>query len=240
MKHRPLAAFINRPKLPRALRQKVLDRLTGQHLAMAVALAGSAAAPAAAAADAALLERAVASAVEQEADIYARCASAQAYANLAARSSALEWRSDVRAAAAAQAAYEELLRAQAAEERDREREQGRGKKRQKTGGGDKASGGIAQQPAEAGLHETDLDWASAKPDPAEVTAVKQLRRRVVAALEAAPGWGGLTAEERVAVAHRCTAKVRGSGAPVDDKGLRRLAEQYIKFTVGRRQGSGAG
>ena len=118
IKRRPIAPFINRPKLPRAHRQKCLDKLTGQHLALAAALADPEMSPENAAADATLLDQSITSAVEQEADIYNRCSSGQLYQNLAARSSALDWRSEIRAEKDAEKAYATLLQTQSHQEQE--------------------------------------------------------------------------------------------------------------------------
>ena len=137
---RPISPFIRvRPKLPRAMRQKVLDRLTGQHLALEAVLSNGlggtateapeahneALSPSSLATDSCLVQRCIAAAVEQEADMYDRCSSSQVYQNLASRCTALDWRKEVRAAAEAEKAYENLLAVQRTEDENKKEEEGK-------------------------------------------------------------------------------------------------------------------
>lgn len=236
----PIAPFIRvRPKLPRAIRQKVLNKLTEQFLALEAVLMNhtdtseEVPSPSSIAADVALVKRSVAAAVEQEADMYERCDSAQVYQNLAARCSALDWRTEVRAAAEAERAYEDLLAVQRLEEKRGKEggEAGEGggqRKRSKIDGdGRKYSAIINQNPQlEVGrftvaatatnsaqqtpLLESDLDWDRAKPEISEDIQElhQELRRRVVQALENCPKWSLLTVDQRVATVERCTLKVK--------------------------------
>ena len=85
------APFIPRPKLPRASRQKVIDKLSGQHVAMAAVRSGIGDDVEKVVADKELVAGALELATSQELDLYERCPSAQMYSNLAAQTSALHW-----------------------------------------------------------------------------------------------------------------------------------------------------
>ncbi|KAG7667981.1 hypothetical protein Ndes2526B_g01600 [Nannochloris sp. 'desiccata'] len=238
----PIAPFIRvRPKLPRAIRQKVLNKLTEQFLALEAVLMNhtdtseEVPSPSSIAADVALVKRSVAAAVEQEADMYERCDSAQ------------------------------RLEEKRGKEGGEAGEGGGQRKRSKIDGdGRKYSAIINQNPQlEVGrftvaatatnsaqqtpLLESDLDWDRAKPEISEDIQElhQELRRRVVQALENCPKWSLLTVDQRVATVERCTLKVkkesRGSNnnnnnnnnnnESIEDTSLQRLAMQYIDFMI---------
>lgn len=259
VKLRPIVPFINRPKLSRNLRQKCLDKLTGQHLALAAALADSdKISPETAASDETLVDQCIASAIEQETDIYNRCASGALYQNLAARSTGLDWRNEVRAAAEAEKAYDTLLQTQKQQELEENEPRAKKKARidnntnnsnnamDKQGVGAMSSKNGA--PSDSGPHgnastqlqhpaapslalvEADLEWDKA------TTATdddKEVRRRVLNILEGCSGWKGLTTEERVTATNRCTDKI--AGKPCTDEALQKLTSEYVKFLIKKRK-----
>ncbi len=245
VKLRPIAPFIQKPKLPRAIRQKVLDKLTGQHLSLETVLhtnsttnnettvsPPSAGAGAAGDVNVSLEQRAIAAAVEQEADIYNRCSSAQVYQNLAARCSALDWRKEVRAAAEAEQAYEDLLTVQRQEEGREATEGGRKRKKSRLNSSSTEVGNGSN--GKTKLVESDLAWDHAKPDKTDDILHQQLRRRVMQALESCPKWSLLPIDQRVATVERCTLKITNSGGDlkrIEDTALQRLAMQYIDFML---------
>ncbi|PRW33151.1 methyltransferase TARBP1 [Chlorella sorokiniana] len=92
VKQRPLVAYLARSKIPRINRQTVLNKLAGEHLALAgAATCSPALEPAAAAANLQLRKAAFDAALAQELELFRRCGSAQVYQNLAARTSATQW-----------------------------------------------------------------------------------------------------------------------------------------------------
>ena len=88
---RPQAPFIPRPKLPRALRQKVIEKLLGQHLAILGVRNYGRDDPEEAVSDQKIVSEASEQAISQELELYQRCSSAQIYSNLAAQTSAMQW-----------------------------------------------------------------------------------------------------------------------------------------------------
>ena len=222
IKVRPIAPFIQKPKLPRTVRQKVLDRLTGQHLAVAAALSVEKEdmTPEAAAKNKSFYATAIATAIDQEAELYSRCSSAQIYQNLAARTSALDWRVQC-VDKKAEDAYGVLLETQ----RKHETTTMSSKKRRKIIANTSDTTSLQQQKQEkqqqqqqqqqqrvGALEDYDLfdqrqsDYGN---DAAaeSVARRKDIRRRVLHSLESVPKWTELSAEERVEVVDRCTAKV---------------------------------
>jgi hypothetical protein len=245
---RPIAPFIRiRPKVPRVVRQKVIDKLTGEHLALESVLNTDNEAllsPASTAADAALVQRAIAAAVEQEADMYERCSSAQVYQNLASRCSALDWRKEVRTAAAAEKAYEALLAAQRVEEK-RDLDKGKDEKERKKPRMIETKKETHYNPITTTtdpltrsnnlknttkLIETDLNWDQANPDRSDDIKRRKLRRRVIQALENCPKWSLLTVDQKIETVERCTLKIIDTKR-IEDTSLQRLAMEYIEFMI---------
>ncbi|GAB4815725.1 hypothetical protein N2152v2_002771 [Parachlorella kessleri] len=93
-RERPQVAYNPRAKFARIIRQTVLNKLAGQHLALA-AFHGGALGPAALATDCDLRQgrrrQAFYTALAQESELYSRCGTAQVYQNKAARTCATEW-----------------------------------------------------------------------------------------------------------------------------------------------------
>jgi hypothetical protein len=235
---RPIAPFIRvRPKIPRAIRQKVLDKLTGQRLAIEAVLMNhtdtskEVLSPSSVAIDVALVKRSVAAAVEQEADMYGRCNSPQVYQNLAARCSALDWRTEVRAAAEAEKAYEDLLAMQRLEE-ERVEEEGEGReserkrKRSKVELEDRNNIATIDDNPQLKIGKFTTTATAIPPnskqqaplvesdlewnhvEPNTSENVQELRRRVIYALENCTKWSMLTVDQRVDAVKRCTLKVK--------------------------------
>lgn len=86
----PLAPFVLRPKLPRIFRNTLLQKLTGEHLALLAAQKGWIP-PSEAANDEDLIKQAVEIATSQESSLYGKAKSGQVYQNMAARTNALQW-----------------------------------------------------------------------------------------------------------------------------------------------------
>ena len=214
IKVRPIAPFIQKPKLPRTVRQKVLDRLTGQHLAVAAALSVEKEdmTPEAAAKNKSFYATAIATAIDQEAELYSRCSSAQIYQNLAARTSALDWRVQC-VDKKAEDAYGVLLETQ----RKHETTTMSSKKRRKiiantTSLQQEKQQQQQQQQIVGALEDHDLFDQRQSDNGSDAAAEsvarrKDVRRRVLHSLESVPKWTELSAEERVEVVDRCTAKV---------------------------------
>jgi hypothetical protein len=98
-----------------------------------------------------------------------------------------------------------------------------------------------------------LDWAGAEREEAERQRAQaealrqQVRRRVAAAMDAVPAAAQLSAEERVIVADRCTAKVMSKGGSAqlkrgaaEDPGLSRLVAEYVSHVLRSKKPSGSG
>jgi hypothetical protein len=256
--HRVMAPFINRPKLPRVMRQRVTDRLVGQHLALEALRLGRLDDAAAVAGDEGCRRRAVERAVAQEAEVYARSASWQVYSNLAARCQAAA--DDPGGGGAAQAdpeiEYRERLQNEAAATRNareaeaqRGRGRGRGVKRGLPPPPSPGTAAAAAAPRQAApLEEDDLNWAAAEPEVDQGAAAayrRQVRQRVADELAALPAAAALAPEERVAVADRCADKValqydaNGGGArapaPPSGRALSALVASYVDYVSKARR-----
>jgi len=236
VQHRPIAPFINRPKLPRAHRQKLLDKLVGEHLCLAAILAGTGDNAAAAAADEELRKASFEKAIAQEAELYAACSSAQIYQQRAAKMSALDWHKVLQAKA------EEEYEAALIEERKRKaaptktahglqgkRHKGASSKFQSSDGKDSGEGGGRAQ-----LVEEDLDWAAAAQESAKAAEERRrrIRRKVVAAMESVEECKGLSAEDKVRLADRCCDKAvleTEEGLEPAHTSLQRLVGDYARY-----------
>ncbi len=224
---------------PLPLHRAQLNRLAGQHLAVAAAAAGEGD-PAAAAARAELRARAFKRAVEQETAAFARAASPAVYANFAARENAAAWLLTERAAEQ-EAAHRAALAAEAGPApgavpalpppRNRPRQAAVLPLMPPPQLAPAAPAELAEPDA---LEEDDLDWGAAAPerDAADAAALKRARRAVVAELDRLPAAAQLRLEARVAAAARCAEAAAARG--LAGAALARLVADHVEAELWRR------
>jgi hypothetical protein len=217
---RPIAPFVVHPKIPRVARQKALDKLAGQYLALLAHRKGCNDVDNAVN-DEDIFTRALQRAREQEQDIYSRCSSGQVYQNLAARANALDWERTV-----AEQSYKRTLEVEAATHSLNKRLKTEKKDLLQSENEEHHALPPPSNPQRLVLEEADLDWdgrsASMENDSEKQGLRRKLRRNIVDILEKVPGYLALSAEERVVVVDRCTERTLSEHLELDNEDGERI------------------
>lgn len=244
------------------MRQKALDKLLGQHLALAAVSSGLGDNPGVAAATERVRNDALVAAVEQEEGLYQQCSIAQTYQNIAARATALDWKTRLNAVKEAQ--YEQALAEESRKKRSTTRaEHGCHSKKSRPAPKEQAAIEkiVLENTAEDGcspaavkeglplaLLEEDLDWGQALPEgAAEVSAGRPwVRRRIVDAMEDVDECKELSPEDRLLTANRCCDKVlrkweeEGGRKEAQERlsapsALRTLVKEYARYVLNKKK-----
>ena len=212
---RPIAPFINRSKFPRVLRQRYLDRLVGQHLALAACTANPCMPPQEVAADGNLVTEIIDYAKQQESELFSRCSNqAQVYQNLAARESALDYVLGGDARRGQLDAYKAILVAgrqwdKTIDSKKRNTASGNGSEEQLMMEKQRKVKVKVKTPAE--LLEADLNWDV---NPIETRKKglsdddrKYIKQQVIKNLESQNEWALLSIEERIQYVDKYMGKI---------------------------------
>lgn len=209
LKLRPIIPFINRSKFPRVVRQRYLDRLVGQHLALAATKTDPPTHPRQVAANKDLVAEVIEYAKKQESELFDRSSNqVQVYQNLAARESALDYVLEANALRGQQAAYKAVLAAGRLWDKMAESK----KRDTMTTGNDQFTAKKKKKLETQQLQEADLDWdvnhtAVSSGNGISDEDRKYIKQQVIKDLEQRKEWALLSIEERIDIVEKYMSKV---------------------------------
>lgn len=229
IQHRPVAPFINRgSKIPRSIRQKVLDRLVAQHLALTAMQTGLEKTPQALVRDDGLRQHAISLAIAQEKELYDASASGSVYSVKASQGKVFAW--------VKKKEEEERNKLDVSKIHPSSPSEHLTKKRKRN-----TTDGSNTQHNQSEIEEADLPWDKALPT--SITDTRDIRSRVIKAIDKnSRCMDELDAEDRVTIADACTRKIMGhssmSSCVVDEKKIIEFVDKYAEYTVLKKKRRG--